>query len=492
MKKTRTGVDNKPSIILIGCGPHSKRVYLPALLKSDKVNLKLIVDLKGQEDRIRKETYSLTETDYLFVDPFSGNLPEALKSNLTEFTIENEITGVIIATEPLVHFAYATWALDQHLNILMDKPISTRVNVSSNIEEAKGLVTDYLELLEKYEHSQTKKDSIFIINSQRRFHKGFDFVKSKIHEVATKTNCPVTFISAYHSDGQWRLPNEIVTQEYHPYCYGYGKASHSGYHIFDTVQQIYEASQLQDKMADNFQVTSSFVTPAGFIKQLTETDYFSIFGGSYSEVNEHSDEELKSLYQNFGELDISAILKMNKQGSCVANCSINLLHNSFAGRTWLYPASDLYKGNGRIKHEYYNIQQGPFQNIQIHSYQSEDIHDNSKGDQFNIGENNHFDVYIFRNPLVSSNGKRMELFSYRDILKDSTSYDANIVMEDVKHTIVNDFIDFLRFKKTKKEIKSQIIEHLVPVQIMSAIYQSHILEQTVRTQYGMTSTVEFQ
>jgi predicted dehydrogenase len=489
---TSCKMHSKPNIILIGCGPHSKRVYLPAIIKSDKVNLKLLVDLKDHEERVRKETLSLTETDYLFVDSFSGDLPQAIKSTLTAYVIENAITGVIIATEPLVHKAYAKWALEQHLNILMDKPISTRANVSSNLDEAKGLINDYLELLGTYESAQAVNETIFMINSQRRFHKGFDFVKSKIHEVSTKTNCPVTFISAYHSDGQWRLPNEIVTQDYHPYCYGYGKGSHSGYHIFDTVHQLYEASQLQDKMADNFQVTSSFITPEGFIEQLTKTDYLSIFGSAYSEVNEHSDNELKSIYQNFGELDISAILRMNKQGTCVANCSINLLHNSFAGRTWLYPGDDLYKGNGRIKHEYYNIQQGPFQNIQIHSYQSEDIHDNSKGDQFNIGENNHFDVYIFRNPLVSSNGKRMELFSYRDILKDSISYNAKIVMEDVKHTIVNDFIDFLTLKKTKKEIKSQITEHLVPVQIMSAIYQSQILEQPVRTPYGMTSTVDFQ
>jgi predicted dehydrogenase len=483
-------MNSKPNIILIGCGPHSKRVYLPALIKSDKVNLKLIVDLKGNEKKVREVSFSFSETDYLFVDPFSGELPEEIESELTEFVFHNKIAGVIIATEPLVHNAYAKWALEQHLNILMDKPISTRANVTSNLSEAKGLITDYMELLDKYERIQSDTDSIFMINSQRRFHKGFDFVKSKIHEVSTKTNCPVTFISAYHSDGQWRLPNEIVTQDYHPYCYGYGKGSHSGYHIFDTVHQLYEASQLQDKMADNFQVTSSFVTPEGFIEQLTETDYLSIFGSKYSEVNEHSDNELTSICKNFGELDISAILRMNKQETCVANCSINLLHNSFAGRTWLYPGEDLYKGNGRIKHEYYNIQQGPFQNIQIHSYQSEDIHDSSKGDQFSLGENNHFDVYLFRNPLVSVNGKRMEVFSYRDILKDSTSYDAKIVMEDVKHTIVSDFIDFLTLKKTKKEIKSQITEHLVPVQIMSAIYQSQILEQTVRTPYGTTSKVE--
>jgi len=38
---------------------------------------------------------------------------------------------------------------------------------------------------------------------------------------------------------------------------------------------------------------------------------------------------------------------------------------------------DLYKSNGRVKHEYHNIQQGPFQNIQVHSYQKEDKQEES-------------------------------------------------------------------------------------------------------------------
>ena len=45
-----------PKIILIGCGPHAKRVYIPALellVKSRKVELKLVVDLIENEENIK-------------------------------------------------------------------------------------------------------------------------------------------------------------------------------------------------------------------------------------------------------------------------------------------------------------------------------------------------------------------------------------------------------------------------------------------------------
>src|SRR5690606_14673531 len=134
-----------------------------------------------------------------------------------------------------------------------------------------------------YQSVQEIKESIFIINSHRRFHKGFEMVNERIKEINLLTNCPITFLQAYHCDGQWRLPNEIVTQSYHPYCQGYGKASHSGYHIFDTVAQFLESSFNEEKKPDYMQISSSFVQPNGFFKQLNEDDYYQYFGSAYQD-----------------------------------------------------------------------------------------------------------------------------------------------------------------------------------------------------------------
>lgn len=466
---------DKANVILIGCGPHARRVYLPALRQIHYVDLALIVDLESQETIVRASMGGNTDTELWFIKPFSETMPVHLADSLSAFVFKNKITGIIIATEPLVHASYARWALENGLNILIDKPITARAEAINKMTSATGIVEDYSLLLDLYNKQQQEKETIFMVNSHRRFHKGFQFVQKKISEIAEKTNCPVTFIQAYHCDGQWRLPNEIVTQKYHPYCFGYGKASHSGYHIFDTVYQFYKAAAIGEKTADEMEIVSSFIQPNGFFSQFAEADYQSIFGAEYNSVNYWSDEELKRICTDFGELDLSSIIKMKKNGQAIANFSINLIHNGFSGRTWLQPGEDLYKGNGRIKHESYHIQQGPFQNIQIHAYQAYDKHDQKNGLEENLGGKNHFEIHIYRNPLVAGSKKQPEIYKLSDIEDDMrTATDSMVTMEWVKFKVVEEFADYLTGRRAKESIQSQIDDHLVPVQMMSGIYQSHV------------------
>lgn len=470
--------NKKAKIILIGCGPHAKRVYLPAINKINHIKLELIVDLKSQESIIQASLTNFEKTQLHLTEPFKNDVPADLSNFLSKFVQEKGISGVIIATEPLVHKAYANWAIQNGLNILMDKPITTRANVVSDISNSEGILDDYLEILENYRLLQNKKETIFIINSHRRFHAGFEFVKEKIREIGEKTNCPITFIQAYHCDGQWRLPNEIIHQEYHPYCLGYGKASHSGYHIFDTIYQFYKSSGVEEKFADSMEIVSSFIKPNGFFTQFNEKDYLKIFGTNYNLVNPYSDEKLKELCINFGEIDISAIITLKKNKEAIANFNVNLIHNGFAGRTWITPGEDLYKGNGRIKHESYNIQQGPFQNIQIHAYQATDKHDENKGVEDYLGGKNHFDIYVFRNPLLADNLKQPQVYSYKDITNSENSNNESIItMEWVKFKVVQEFADYLVGNIEKESMHSQIEDHVIPVQIMSGIYTSNIIKE---------------
>jgi len=465
-------------ILLIGCGPHAKRVYLPAIKSIKHIKLVLVVDLESQESIVRSSLTNFQETELQLIKPFENNVPDDLSKILSNFVNENGISGVIIATEPLVHKAYANWALQNGLNILMDKPITARANAVSNNASAVGILDDFLQILENYRCLQHKKETIFMINSHRRFHAGFEFVKEKIKEIGEKTNCPVTFIQAYHCDGQWRLPNEIINQEYHPYCSGYGKASHSGYHIFDTIYQFYKAAGVEKKFADSMEILSSFIKPNGFFTQLNEEDYIKLFGQQYNLVNHYSDVQLKQICSDFGEIDLSAIITLKKNEEAIANFNVNLIHNGFAGRTWIKPGDDLYKGNGRIKHENYNIQQGPFQNIQIHAYQATDKHDENADNEDYLGGKNHFEIYVFRNPLVADNSKQPKVYSYKDVTDIGFSNtESMITMEWVKFKVVEEFADYLTGKRKKESINSQIEDHVIPVQIMSGIYTSNIKKQ---------------
>ena len=318
-------INKKSNIILIGCGPHARRVYLPALHRISNIKLELIIDLESQGSEVHKAAKKFEQTELWLIQPFTDVMPAELAKRLSNFVREKEISGVIIATEPLVHKAYAEWALQNGLNILMDKPITTRVNAISDLSNAEGILDDYFILLEKYKKLQFEKETVFMINSHRRFHKGFQFVIDKIREVGEKTNCPITFVQAYHSDGQWRLPNEIVTQGYHPYCSGYGKASHSGYHIFDTIYQFYKAANVHEKFADTMEIVSSLIQPNGFFTQFNENDYLNIFGEEYNLVNQLNDEELKQKCSDFGEIDLSSIITLKKDEEAIANFNVNLI-----------------------------------------------------------------------------------------------------------------------------------------------------------------------
>lgn len=469
------------NLILIGCGPHAKRVYLPAIQKMSGVKVSLVVELESQRKVTDQTLSNFDNCEVIYTAPFQNGVPDHLAKAINTHIIEKGVSGVIIATEPMIHKAYAKWALKEELNILLDKPITTRENVVSDINQAQAVLQDYDELVADYQNLQKSKNTVFMVNSQRRFHKGFQFVREKIKEVVEITNCPINFIQAYHSDGQWRFPSEIVTQDYHPYCFGYGKASHSGYHIFDTALEFYKASTTSKKQATDFDVYSSFLQPNGFFEQFGKDDYNEIFKEDIDHQDRWDTEKIYDQCKEFGELDLSSVITLKKKGVSIANININLVHNGFAGRTWIKPGEDLYKGNGRIKHESYHIQQGPFQSIQIHAYQGCDKHDLDNGLEDYLGGKNHFDVHVFRNPLIS-NGKHQpsvhrltDLFERPD--KESAS---NIIMEQVKFKVVKEFVDFIEGRINNNDVTSQIEDHRTSVQIMSGVYCSHILAKEER------------
>lgn len=71
------------------------------------------------------------------------------------------------------------------------------------------------------------------------------------HGAATEACFVEPFCGVMPEDTRWRLPAEIVSQDYHPYNQGYGKLSHSGYHCVDMVNcflrtgMVYEANSLR-------------------------------------------------------------------------------------------------------------------------------------------------------------------------------------------------------------------------------------------------------
>lgn len=464
------------NVLLIGLGPHARRIYVPALFAfaSDlPVRLVAAVDLKRQKDTI--DTY-LQEQGYdlkmLYLDTFdpTAGIPDHARVILDALVKKFDIQGVVISTEPTVHKAYAEWALGNGLNILMDKPVSARKRVSLDATEAKGLIDDYYELLDLYTAHQFDNPTLFSINVQRRYDYGFDKVRELISETTEKFNVPITSMQIMHADGSWRFPQEVLTQESHGLSDGFGKVSHSGYHLFDMAWQLYKASLVPDKQPDGLEVLSSAFSPTGLNVCLNEDDYTRYFGDQYEKTGLTNQQYLDTVAE-YGEIDAFSVIRLMKKGVNICNISVNLLHSSFSRRSWALPNADLYKGNGRVRHQQFIIQQGPFQCIQIHNYQSKHEHDMDNANEFDVGGNNHFDIYVFRNVGMYGEGEALTKISSQELEKEADMH--GLTIENAKYRIIREFIAFMSGKVRLKDVKSNIDTHEVPVKIMSGICQSN-------------------
>lgn len=287
------------NIMLIGCGPHARRIYVPAIFLQEKydVNIKVVVELiqKEQETRSFMSRYS-DDMEYFFVKQFRSprRLPQYIENKMDYLASKYNITGVIISTDPLNHIQYALWAEKRGLHILMDKPISTRSNISNSKSSNKALVEDFKLLIDHRPESRA-----FIINTQRRYNPGFQIVLNRINEIASKFSLPITAIQSYHCDGQWRLPGEILTQDYHPY-YGWGKISHSGYHFTDILNQFVSHSYLNArKDFDSIKTYSSFIRPSGILKMQGQEELLKIFGNKYAEIDPRNSKEISLGSSNY-------------------------------------------------------------------------------------------------------------------------------------------------------------------------------------------------
>ncbi len=256
---------------------------------------------------------------------------------------------------------------------------------------------------------------------------------------------------------------------------------------FDIVWQFYNAGYVKNKFTDSAEVFSSFIEPRGLLKQFSQADYRKLFGKKYDERSRRSDKQLEEIYKNYGENDAFSTIRLLKENDNICNISINLMHNSISERSWIKPPYDLYKKNGRIKHQYYYIQQGPFQSIQIHNYQSKSMQDKNDADDYEVGGNNHFDIYVFKNPKLYGKGtKNFTRYSLKDLDFANEFDDSRLYHETTKERIVNEFIDAILGKVCRKQLKTDISTYSVPVQIMSSIYQSN-----ARYKKGLNPLIKF-
>jgi len=466
----------KINILLVGLGPHAKRIYFPIIKTSGKnINAKisLIVDLEEKKEDIEKYLLASGEKiDTLYLSPEQKTydvLTKEIKKILDEKIKKLNINTVFISTEPLAHMVYAKYALSRGLHILMDKPLSTKENISTDVNKAKEIIADYKKLTTLHKKSEKRHGHKIIFNlmAQRRFHPAFIKIKQMIKDVYDSTGCPVTSIQSFHSDGQWRMPEEIIDQNYHPYNQGYGKLSHSGYHSFDLVPWLIDIDGVD---YDQIDIVSQPSRPIDFFEQLKINDYEKLFP-DYRKTFNRKEKDINSAVKLFGEIDCFSNIAFKHKNKTITLSSINLAHNGFSQRGWTTAAGrDLYKGNGRVRHESHYIEQGPFQAISFISYQGKEVNPNNLNGIYDVGGEYHLDIHVFRNDKFCPKWKNYEKFSVRDLNVNIMEGISRGHQEDARRFCILDFIE--QINNPGKTTKSSIVDHKKSILLMSGAYQS--------------------
>ncbi len=383
------------NVCIVGVGPHAKRIYFKYFVDY-KMPPKLVVELTSKEKETRAflESKGLTGYEMLLLDDSHKDdvlLDEDFAVKLSAKCKELKISHAIISTEPKAHNAYVNFFLDNKIPVLSDKPITVRKNML-NKKSITSIKKDYGTIVNK----SIENNTMVQIMCQRLYHQGYNYIKDLVKKTIQKYNVPVTFCEVYHCDGKWMMPHDLECEN-HPYKYGYGKLYHSGYHFIQLLSELVSLNKyLKDdsKKLDRVDLSSTFISPEDELAEITLNDYNELF--KKQQIPEYY-KQPKQNFDKYGEKNNYSLMTFkNKAGRTITVAELNLLQNGFSRRGWIQTKDDHYKGNGRIRHEYVNIQLGTLMNIQVHSYQSKEIKDRTDFET-DTGGLEHFDIHIYRN-----------------------------------------------------------------------------------------------
>ncbi|EGQ9293875.1 hypothetical protein ACSI5G_003995 [Vibrio vulnificus] len=454
-------------VVLVGLGPHAKRIYMHYLAALG-LQPALIIELESQKDCVEKylDEKGLS-ADCLYISD-SSKYQDTL-SQLDAQRVFNEvarlgISHAIIATEPKAHLAYIRFFLKSNLMVLCDKPITATKDLATSISSAQKLTRDYDEIKQSIVDAQVESHHC-VIQCQRRWHKGYLYIKRLLQQEIAKHSVPITSIELYHCDGMWNMPNEFFLRENHPYKYGYGKLMHSGYHFIDLLCWLLDENNHLDKAKpDNAELYTATTNPYDYMGVVDNDMYKNLLGTEmYKDIIANRDR-----CKPFGEIDFNAIVQFKKSDSVVTTATLNLIQNGFSRRSWARLPEDTYKGNGRVRHERINIQLGPLMNIQVHSYQSVEI--SERRDKFGPGEVEHFDISVYRNTELIG-GEPYQKIRLCDIV-DNDGSDFIGYNEMARKECIRAFLS------NEPSIASTIDEHELPNKLLSKCYESIVLRST--------------
>ena len=458
-------------ICLVGLGPHAKRIYYRYIVHEvtgGSLMFDSLIELSSR--KVDVDEFFLDKeikpTHIVFADETHQRNPEVLdphvQASLNKAIDEKRIQCAIVATEPKAHKIYIDYFLKHNIPVLTDKPLTAPVGSNYDINSAEKIFSDAVELSDL----STKYKTPLYVQVQRREHPAYIRLFEKITRIVEEYRLPITFFDIYHSDGTWSMPEEFSSRENHPYKYGYGKLMHSGYHFVDLVAWV---ASINMKVFPSLYIENNtkLLKPDTQYRQIQGNAlYKKLFGKETVEPPAHHLGEVDA-YSSFEFKDGE---RLSDSGNTITFGHLDLLQSGFSKRAWFDLPKDTYKGNGRLRHERINIHVGPLLNIQLHSYQSDEI---NKGHTFGVGGEEHLDIYIFRNnTLIGGNAFEHIDYGSEIEMKHRKTNGIYIGHNELPRNII--FQQFLARAPSNALVKQQLLTN----QILSHMYISAIRERS--------------
>ena len=173
-----------------------------------------------------------------------------------------------------------------------------------------------------------------------------------------------------------------------------------------------------------------------------------------------------------GEIDMYVTMQFKKGDRLITTARLDMLHSGFSDRiNFCANQKDLYKGNGRIRHEKQIILQGPIYAAYIDSLQSKQINLKEEDSQTSLGGEHHFDLIRFNH---TSNGKKIATRDSIDDIMDITNLGySRGHQEEARYYSLDDFFSSHRSKV------SDLTDHHFSSLIMSSIYLAASTNKTI-------------
>jgi predicted dehydrogenase len=456
--------------MIAGLGRHTRDIYFPLLEGSARSpRIGCVVERASRKGEVeaflrgrRLQPESVIYVDDAEAEALSIDLRRALERHVRE----HDIGGLIVATPPERHLTYARWGAAAGLHLLVDKPLTTRSGILFDEELGAGLLADSDALARTL--GASSPEPVCIVAVHRRFHPAWELMRSLLEEVANRLDCPITSINTEYSDGEWRLPHDVLNQEYHPYSLGYGILSHSGYHLVDAMVNLIQAAQPGGKEVDGVEVSAAVVRPVEQLSHLGFEDYRRLFPAhEFDARHPYSEAEYRVAAARCGEMDAFVTAQFLRGRDRMTTATLQLHHNSLSHRFWLDVGDrNLYQGNGRLRHESYTIRQGPFQIVRLSSLQAAKESRGLDAD-FDVGGKNHIEITVFRNREIFGAKDSFRRYGSRDL---GCDWGMASHLEASKRGMLDEFLRVVEGERDN--LRGTLASHRPSIAMLSLIYRA--------------------